>query len=378
MTRRLQSRLEKEAVQRRQERDALVRAIEASENEGREEAAAQMEARLKEVQQRHDEKTADAEKLLLSAREEKEAQLYAKKVDPLPPRPLSPALALPRPSSPSLALASPSTLSQELEKELASSKDDAEVANEMFNKHALASRPLQDASVHVDEQLFGKFKAELEDSHRVRILGEFDIDHMLALGLRDDDENVARRWNRSYLESWLSDANYPHRVPYEPHPYWDKHALFCAVSTRTNAESLLPNKTLKGVFGKSICSDTTVHHINEDHPWVRAFRKRYRGQKGDSLLAYMKHMYEEYENSAAKVSDFKQVITTCCSRRTCYLAGKCSGGTRLEKGAMREKDGWILPIEKTMMQPIDKLKLLIDLTVVRCHHGTEPAVKTES
>mmetsp|Transcript_29098 Transcript_29098/g.79603 ORF Transcript_29098/g.79603 Transcript_29098/m.79603 type:complete len:122 (-) Transcript_29098:117-482(-) len=103
-------------------------------------------------------------------------------------------------------------------------------------------------------------------------------------------------------------------------------------------------------------------HINEEHPFVRGFRKRYSGEAGGRLPNYIKQQCEEFESSKPPAVGFKRVLTRCCSHRACQASGRCDGRlARLSKSTPLEQDGWMKPIGTVAMMPLEKVMLLTEL-----------------
>lgn len=148
---------------------------------------------------------------------------------------------------------------------------------------------------------------QLETTHRVRSLGALDLGYMRDLGLRDEDETIAMVWETAFYNQ---DAGCDPNFPFDDNDsYWTKLPPFCPLTTMMMPEGSTKPRKVPGCFSKSLVESEVKFALETSHPFVRGFKKRYRGAKGEKLLEYIMIQFEEYENSEHPAAGFQRVLT---------------------------------------------------------------------
>ncbi|KAL1521129.1 hypothetical protein AB1Y20_022683 [Prymnesium parvum] len=238
---------------------------------------------------------------------------------------------------------------EQIKQEAEEAKEDA-VHVTKIHLESTRVMPLNHLFLRVQGLLFRDFSDELDRGHFIRSVGLVDVGYMQHLGLSVSDAEMA-------VHMWI--GNFLRHGNAEPEdesglPLFEPYKIFPIYKDPENGDR--------------------SYQVKEDHPFVVAFRKRYKKKnpltqrtQAAEMLEYMKVMFSEYQNSQPPADGYQRVITNCCQLVQCYKEGRCSGkfpqGTFLTPRLYRDDpNAFCHPVDHVVCTPEQHFDLWLQLT----------------
>jgi hypothetical protein len=360
-----QAQLERQAQERRETMNRVLQECSRNlEEQKRKEMEQMIEQKRKEDERMLEQKRKDMEQMLAGMQLDKEAE--QKQLEE---------------RASALAEMQLETLKAQLEE----ARDDKHQAEKMYQLLDIVKlKPMKEAISYVDQILMATeenhgYETELKGAHRLKFLGQLDLEYMEDLGLKYEDQMLASGWMQAYRDQELE----------------------CADGFECN-KAFKPDQ-----------SDPDQHNppriIAEGNDWVKNFRARYSKNKkdrdaktADLILQYMCATYNDFQNSEPPAVGFQRIVTKMCCMPSCEKIGICVGYSctrrdpdagsdpSLDLGAMMRnqdlpggegevkgffvKGGLLKPQKELEASPLQRLRLLLALQQLHYERYTDELV----